>query len=65
MNKQGIDASWQARLRSGAQQPARACESHTGLPVGEAVEAAPAVSDISAAWPRGNGLTAQSWRLYG
>jgi hypothetical protein len=54
--KTSIDASW---------QPAMACESHTGLPVGEAVEAAIAVSDIPAASPRGNGLTAQSWRLYG
>ena len=56
MNGTGIDVSW---------QPAMARESHTGLPVGEAVEAATAVSDIPAASPRGNGLTAQSWRLYG
>ena len=60
-----IEAPRVVRLRSGAQQPAMARESHTGRPVGEAVEAATAVSDIPAAWPRGNGLTAQSWRLYG
>jgi hypothetical protein len=42
-----------------------AIEGHPGMSGGVAVEAATAVSDISAAWPRGNGLTAKSWRLYG
>jgi len=56
MNKTGIDVSWPL---------AKARESQPGSPGGEAVEAATAVSDIPAAWPRGDGLTAQSWRLYG
>jgi len=60
-----FETAWAVRLRSGAQQPVMRFDGHPGMSDGEAVEAAIAVSDITAAWPRGNGLTAKSWRLYG
>jgi hypothetical protein len=60
-----IVAPWAGLGQATATTPAVACEGHPGMSGGVAVEAATAVSDITAAWPRGNGLTAKSWRLYG
>jgi len=60
-----IEAAWDGTRQATAGGQRMAIEGHPGMSGGVAVEAATAVSDISAAWPRGNGLTAKSWRLYG